>query len=225
MNEPRPTIVALSIGQPRAFDADPSAGKYGSAWTTGIFKEPVESAVDVTAYGVSGDGQADLHNHGGPDKAICAYSADHYEDWRQRFGVVHLAFGAFGENLSLGSLDEHHVCIGDLWAAGDVLLRVSQPRQPCWKLERKWRRDTLINEVIAAGRTGWYFRVERGGALQGGMGMTLVERPNPLWTIAAANNVWHHRIGDPAALATVQGLSDAWRRALERRIAHMDDDD
>ena len=57
------------------------------------------------------------------------------------------------------------------------------------------------------------------------MGMTLVERPNPLWTIAAANNVWHHRIGDAAGLATVQGLSEAWRRALERRIAHMEGDD
>lgn len=222
MTEPHPVIVAISIGRPQAFDADATAGKYGSAWTTAIFKAPIASAVDVTARGVSGDGQADLEKHGGPDKAICAYSADHYDDWRERFGVAHLEFGAFGENLSLGHLDEHHVCIGDLWAAGDALIQVSQPRQPCWKLERKWRRETLINEVIATGRTGWYFRVERGGVLHRSLALTLVERPHPQWTIAAANNVWHHRIGDTGGLARVPELSGSWRNALERRLAHAD---
>ncbi len=225
MKDPVPFIAAISVGQPRFIDAVPDAGKHGTAWTTGIFKAPVDGAVNVTSYGLAGDAQADVKDHGGPDKAVCAYSADHYEDWRQRFGMDHLAFGAFGENLSLGSLDEHHICIGDRWSAGDVLIRVSQPRQPCWKLERKWRRDTLINEVIASGRTGWYFRVERGGSLQRGLAMTLLERPHPMWTIAAANNVWHHRIGDPAALAKVPGLSEAWRRALARRVAHLDTDD
>lgn len=222
MKEPAPFITAVCIGQPRFIDAVPEAGKHGTAWTTGIFKKPVDGEVQVTAHGVSGDGQADLQNHGGPDKAVCAYSADHYDSWRERFGVAHLEFGAFGENLSLAGIDEHHVCIGDLWAAGDVRLRVSQPRQPCWKLERKWQRYTLINEVIAAGRTGWYFRVEQNGVLQRGATLTLIERPEPKWTIAAANNVWHHRIGDPAALSQAQGLSESWRRALDRRTAEFD---
>lgn len=225
MREPVPFIAAVCVGQPRFVAAVPDLGKHGTAWTSGIFKAPVEAAVATAPYGLSGDAQADLHNHGGPDKAICAYSADHYEDWRQRFGLDHLEFGAFGENLSLAGVDEHHICIGDRWATGDVLIQVSQPRQPCWKLERKWHRDTLINEVIASGRTGWYFRVERGGTLQRGMELVLVERPHPQWTIAAANNVWHHRIGDAAALARAQELSESWRRALERRIAYVDPDD
>lgn len=225
MNEPAPYIAAVCIGQPRVIDEVPGIGTYGKSWTTGIYKSPVDGEVPVTPHGVSGDGQADLHNHGGPDKAVCAYSADHYEDWRQRFGVDHLEFGAFGENLSLAGIDEHHICIGDLWAAGDVRLRVSQPRQPCWKLERKWRRETLINEVLASGRTGWYFRVEQSGVLKKGDALVLVERPEPAWTIAATNNVWHHRIGDLAALAKAQGLAEGWRRALEKRLSYSDVND
>lgn len=69
-------------------------------------------------------------NHDGPDKAVLAYSADHYPDWRTELGVPDLPFGGFGENLALAGLTEAHVCVGDVRRVGPVVLAVSQPRQP-----------------------------------------------------------------------------------------------
>ena len=162
--------------------------------------------------------QADLTVHGGPDKAVCVYSAYYYPGWRHTLGIDRFAFGAFGENLAIDGLDEQQVCIGDVWSVGDALVQVSQPRQPCWKLAMKWRRRTLTDEVVASGHTGWYFRVQREGLVAPGASVTLIERRHPEWTIAAANRVMHRRQGDTAALARLQALSASWRHTLERRL-------
>ena len=53
-------------------------------WKTGFFKTPIEGPVFVGTMNLAGDGQADLKNHGGVDKAVLAYSADHYPKWRRR---------------------------------------------------------------------------------------------------------------------------------------------
>ena len=36
---------------------------------------------------------------------------------------------------------------------GSVTLQLSQPRQPCWKLARRWRRKDLAAQVERNGRT------------------------------------------------------------------------
>lgn len=210
----RPFIVSICVGRPITLSGDDTAG----AWTTGIFKVPVDGARLVTPTGMEGDGQADLENHGGPDKAVCAYSADHYADWRATLGIARFDHGAFGENLTIAGLVERAVCIGDIWAVGDAHLQISQPRQPCWKLARKWNRASFPNEVTAAGRTGWYFRVVRPGAVTPGASVSLVSRVHPEWTIEAANRVMHERVGDTAALAALDALSSSWRQTLSRRL-------
>ena len=212
------TIVALCVGTPRDLGRDSAPEPFDRAWTTGIFKTPVEGPVRLSSLGFTGDGQADLTVHGGPDKAVCVYSADHYPGWRHTLGFDRFTFGAFGENLTIDGLDEQQVCIGDVWSVGDALVQVSQPRQPCWKLAMKWRRRTLTDEVVASGHTGWYFRVQREGLVAPGASLTLIERRHPEWTIAAANRVMHRRQGDTAALARLQALSASWRHTLERRL-------
>jgi MOSC domain-containing protein YiiM len=212
------SIAGLSIGVPRTLGESLADDPFDERWTTGIFKAPVEGPVRLGSTGFSGDGQADLTSHGGVDKAVCAYSADHYPAWRAALGVELPAYGAFGENLTIANLDEGGVCVGDLWEAGDVLLQVSQPRQPCWKLARKWRIASLPDQVVKSGRTGWYFRVRREGTLTTGARVILRERPHPEWTVAAANAVMHQRLGDVAALASLDALSLSWRTTLSRRI-------
>ena len=157
------TIVALCLGTPRDLGREDAPEPFDRAWTTGIFKTPVDGPVHLSSLGFTGDGQADLTVHGGPDKAVCVYSADHYPGWRHALGLDPFTFGAFGENLTIDGLDEQQVCIGDVWSVGDALVQVSQPRQPCWKLAMKWRRRTLTDEVVVSGRTGWYFRVQHEG--------------------------------------------------------------
>ena len=188
-------------------------------WTTGFFKEPVTDPKQVTTLGIEGDAQGDLVNHGGPDKAINAYPSEHYTLWQHTLHLT-LPAGAFGENFTTTGLTESQICVGDVFQCGDIRLQVSQPRQPCWKLARRWRIKDLAAQVERTGHTGWYFRVLRGGTVQTGMKLELVHRTAPEWTITAANEVMHHRKQDTAAalaLSQCPGLSASWQASLARR--------
>jgi MOSC domain-containing protein YiiM len=221
MDDMHAALVSVQVGSARALGSDEAVDPFDQPWTTGIFKTPVSGPVFVGERGVAGDTQVDPVNHGGPDKAVCVYSADHYEWWRARLGIVPFDYGAFGENVTIHGVTEDDLCVGDVWSMGGTLVQVSQPRQPCWKLARKWRVRDLVDQVVKSGRTGWYFRVLREGSVQAGDAVALVERSFPEWTVTAANNVMHHRAGGRLAAATLAGvdaLSESWQATLEHRI-------
>jgi MOSC domain-containing protein YiiM len=210
-------LSAIHVGQPESLGFEGAAAWFDQPWTTAIFKRPLSGPVPVGRLGLDGDRQADPSVHGGPDKAVCVYSADHYPTWQHELGLADFHAGAFGENLTLAGVTEHDICVGDVWAVADVLVQVSQPRQPCWKLARKWQRKTLTDEVVKSGRTGWYFRVLREGSVSPGATLALVERRHPEWTITAANNAMHHGVGDLRALGSLDELSASWKKTLSRK--------
>lgn len=219
---PQPVLLSIQVGRPAEHGNDGATDPMDRPWTSGFFKTPVAGPVFLGRTNLDGDGQADLVNHGGPDKAVCAYSADHYSAWMAEWGLPELPSGAFGENFTLGDLTEADVCIGDVWRVGEAVVQVSQPRQPCWKLARRWRVKDLPGQVVATGRTGWYFRVRKEGLVAPGVFLHLVERPFPSWTVARANRVMHHDKGDRIAaadLAAVPPLAASWRDALLKRLA------
>jgi MOSC domain-containing protein YiiM len=211
-----PTLVSIQVGKPeervetRLQDGKPET------WTSGIFKVPVTGRVWVGKQNLEGDGQADLRYHGGVDRPILAYSADHYEKWKSELGDV-FPYGSFGENLTVAGLTEDIVCIGDTYRIGDVVVQVSQPRIPCWKLGRRHGMPELPAKAMNTGRTGWYLRVLDEGWIEAGMRMELVNRPCPEWTIARAHSVWRNRTSEPD-VATELGqcpyLSRDWRTVL-----------
>ncbi len=189
-------------------------------WLTGFFKEPVEGPIWLGQTNLAGDGQADLKNHGGPDKAVLAYAADHYPAWRAELDRSDLPYGAFGENFTIAGLVEETVCIGDVYAVGEARVQVSQPRQPCWKIARRWRIKDLTARVQATGRTGWYFRVLAEGYVQPGLPVTLLERPFPQWTVTRAGEIMRDRRDNPVAAAELAAcplLSTNWRESLSPR--------
>ena len=210
-------LISIQVALPRTLPAEGESGPWGKAWTTGFHKRPVEQPVWLGRTNLVGDGQADLVHHGGPDKAVNAYPAEHYPYWRERVEAPDLAHGGFGENFTLSALLEDSVCIGDTYRIGEALVQISQPRQPCWKMSRRWRIKELAAWVVETGRTGWYFRVLREGEVSAGMELALIERPHPEWTVAAANNVMYfkkHDLAAAAALAACPLLSDSWREEL-----------
>jgi MOSC domain-containing protein YiiM len=166
--------------------------------------------------GIDGDEQADRRYHGGPDKAILAYSADHYAHWQSELGMD-LPSGSFGENLTVAGLSEETVCLGDIWRLGSVELQVSQPRQPCWKLSARWGIADLTRRVAMSGRTGWYLRVLQTGQIEAGMPMVLIRRPYGQWSVRRANDAMFGRLEDRVALvelAAMTELAASWKADL-----------
>jgi MOSC domain-containing protein YiiM len=217
---PTPTLLSIQVGQPTEYGRPDAADPHDRLWTTAFYKTPIRGPVFVTQTNITGDRQADVEHHGGVDKAVLAYAASHYELWRRELARDNLPCGGFGENLTIDGLTEESVCIGDVWSLGEAVFQVSQPRQPCWKLARRWRTKELAAVVIANGRTGWYLRVLQEGLIDAGQELTLVGRPHPAWTVARANDVMHHRKSDvalAAELASLPELSQSWRKELQSR--------
>ena len=221
-NVPPATLCSIQIGTPQDYGFEDAVDPHDKPWKTGFFKTPIEGPVYVGTTNLAGDGQADLKNHGGIDKAVLAYSADHYPSWRDQLRMPDMPCGAFGENLTIAGLTEELVYIGDIFRVGTVTFEVSQPRQPCWKLARRWRMHELTGLVVRNGRSGWYLRVLEEGWIEARMPVVLIERPNFAWSIARANEILHHSRTDLAltlALADVPGLAASWVEELRERAA------
>jgi len=198
----------LTEGDPRA--SDPTQRQ----WTTAFYKSPVAQRVQMGRLGLDGDAVADSRHHGGPDKAVLCYAGSHYRDWNREYPQRKMGPGAFGENLTIAEVDETTVCIGDQFQMGQSRVEVSQPRQPCWKIARRWGISTLTKTVAQTGRTGWYIRVKQPGVIHAGQEMSLLHRPHPDWTVARANDVMFGRESDPVSVTELMNLSelaDAWR--------------
>jgi len=147
-----------------------------------INKLPVAGSVAIGRLGLAGDEQADLTVHGGLDKAVYAYPAEHYVFWEQQRAAMlkreaRLPFGAMGENLTLSGLLEEAVWIGDRLEIGDTVLEVTEPRRPCYKFAARMGFAHAVKMMVQSGFTGFYLRVRQTGNLQQGDAVRLVAGP------------------------------------------------
>lgn len=208
------TVVSIHVGRPQQFEV---AGESGKTWKSAIRKSSVDGPVFVGKRNLVGDEQADQVHHGGPDKAVLAYSLQHYLAWDKEYPEVGFAPGGFGENLTVSGIHEPSCCIGDIFRIGNCLLQISQPRQPCWKLSRRWNFPNLAVLVQQTGRSGWYLRVLEVGVIETAMTIELVDRPFADLTISWSNSVMYAKPRQPAddlRLAACPALSESWRSHL-----------
>ncbi len=219
-------LLSIQVGLPKKIEAKDNVNPEDGSWTSSFLKEPVEGSVWLCKTDLAGNGQADLKNHGGIDKAVNLYPVEHYAYWREECGSVNFSNGAMGENFTTEGLTEETVCIGDIYAVGGARIQISQPRQPCWKISRRWGIKNLANLVQETGRTGWYFRVLEEGNVEGGAPLELLERPCPEWTVEKANHIMHGRLLDRVAimqLSQCQQLSQSWQKTLSLRLKKPDE--
>lgn len=212
-----PLILSIQVGMPQTLTDDQWPDPKQKSWTTGFYKTAIDGWINVGKTNLQGDGQADTINHGGVDKAILVYSADHFGDWHSELNDRSITGGMFGENLTVSGLTETAVCVGDRFRINDVVLEVSQPRQPCWKLARRCNLKQLPRLVIETARCGWYCRVIQTGTIKSGLPIELTRRVHPTWTIKRAHHTHYDKTIDDTVrheLASLEQLSQAWKNEL-----------
>ena len=193
-------IVSLNVGAP-------STQRYGEQeLRTGGAKRPVPRAT-LRFDNFDGDGQADLANHGGADKAVCAYPLDHYAYWERALGRK-LESAAFSENLTVSGALETDVCVGAVFRAGGATVQVSQPRMPCGKLAGKNGERMLARWISETGYTGFYMRVLSEGLVAAGDTLDIVERHPDRISITDVNGVIYGRSRDLALVERLAGLPE-----------------
>ena len=154
-------VVSVNVGEVRALQIQ------GRTITTGIWKRPVEGRVALRGVNFAGDDQADRSVHGGPDKAVYAYSREDYAYWRAESGIE-TPDGLFGENLTTEGIDLSAVVVGEQWNVGSTVLEVAQPRLPCFKLAIRMGDAQFSKKFMTAQRMGAYLRVVQEGDIGAG---------------------------------------------------------
>ena len=187
---------------------------------TGMFKQNVEQ-VSVNELGIIGDVQADKRFHGGPEKALHQYALSSYEKIIKRYPLLHKQAkpGAIGENLSATDMNEHNVCIGDIYNLGSAILQISSPRIPCWKIDAKFKQPDLNKFISLQRLNGWYYRVLQAGDITINDEFRLQQRPNTTISVDTMLKVIYAQ----ADAATIEpainaiGLDPEWRSRLQKK--------
>jgi MOSC domain-containing protein YiiM len=107
----------------------------------GVPKAPVREAA-VGAAGLAGDRQRNRKYHGGPDRALCLYSAERIAALQAEGHPIEV--GSTGENVTVAGLDWAVVVPGLRLALGAVGVEVTAFTTPC----------RTIGRSFAGGRTG-----------------------------------------------------------------------
>ncbi|GAB4453688.1 MAG: MOSC domain-containing protein [Anaerolineae bacterium] len=212
-------LISINVGLPRAVTWQ------GKPVTTGIFKEPVSGPVILRRLNLEGDRQADLSVHGGADKAVYVYPAEHYDYWQTELPGTPLPWGAFGENFTVAGLLEDEVNIGDRFRVGGAEVMVTQPRLPCYKLGVKFGRADMVKRFLASRRTGFYVAVLKEGQVEAGDAIELISRDENKVTVADITRLYAFDKADTATLqraiqveALPEGWGDYFQSQLEKHV-------
>lgn len=207
-------VISVNVGRPRTVEWQ------GRAVTTAIFKEPVEGPVALRGHNLAGDQQVDLSAHGGRHKAVYLYPSEHYAYWREQLPDIDLGWGMFGENLTVEGLDED-IAVGDLLEVGSALLRVTEPRVPCYKLGLRFGRADMVRRFLHSRRTGFYVAVEREGEIRAGDPIAHLRRGASDVRVSDMVQVYGFPPRDPALVGRILALPDLpepWRAFLTNHI-------
>lgn len=219
LNQPSYNVLAVLTGKPQPLED----GK-GHVVTSAINKSVITDPVFLTQTHFNGDVQADTKNHGGVDKAVLAYSYDHYPFWNDKLGQT-MEYGAFGENLTIEGATEETIHIGDTFQLDGAVIQVTQPRQPCFKLAFKHRVKEMPLWVEESGRSGIYFRVLQEGQVSPRPKLILIRKGEDQgWSLAAINKVLFSKtpdIQDLKAISKLTGIAGTLKQELERKVERL----
>ena len=202
-------LISISVSMPK------TVYHQGRLVNTGIFNEPVTDRVMVRKLNVDGDGQADLKVHGGVYKAVYIYDIENIRYWRKELGRNDIGYGHFGENFTVEGMPDDRIHIGDIFRIGGVLLEVTQPRVPCFKLEIKMELPGFSQKFLASGRLGFYCRVIQEGEIEAGDSIERIQVGPEKMTVQEFARLYYfdtRNIEKIHRILRIPALPPGWRR-------------
>lgn len=198
-------LASVNIGTPRP-------APWAALGHTAMAKAPISVPVLATRNGLVGDGVADTVNHGGPDRALSAYSREDLDYWAIELGRT-VRNGQFSENLTTRGMDLRACVVGERWRIGDAVLQVASVRTPCndfkaWMGRTGYDNAAWVRRFVRALRPGPYLRVQSAGWLRVGDAVDVVERPGHGVTV---ETMFRALTVEPTllpSLLAVEGLAD-----------------
>ena len=197
-------VLSVNVGTVREFEYSGRPAK------SAIWKSTAVGRVPVRGVNLVGDDQADREAHGGPDKVLYAYAVEDARWWEQEVGRS-LAYGEFGENITTDGIEVNDALIGERWRIGTIVVEVSEPRIPCWRLGVRMNDKMFLRRFTDALRPGAYFRIVVEGNVGAGDEIRVVERPDHDLTIRDMFRIYTRDRDELGRLLEVPRMSASWK--------------
>jgi MOSC domain-containing protein YiiM len=213
-------VLSVNVGLPRKVLFN------GQTITTAIFKDPVKGPVMLRKINLDGDKQADLTVHGGVDKAVYSYPAEHYDYWRKQYPNIDIIWGMFGENFTTEGLMEDTVNIGDQVQIGSAKIVATQPRMPCYKLGVRFGIMEIIRRFLSSGRPGIYFKVLKQGEVKTDDKIEIIEKDKNNVTVKDIVRLYINRdhvdnIETMRRAIKIDALPEGWKHEFQQNIEQL----
>jgi ferredoxin-NADP reductase/MOSC domain-containing protein YiiM len=209
-------LLSVNVGLPR------DIAWQGKTVHTAVWKAPVQGRRMVRRLNIDGDGQGDLHGHGGEQRAVFVYQIESYHYWQSRLSRSDFTYGQFGENFTVEGLSDQEVCIGDRYRVGSALFEVTQPRVTCYRVGIRMNEPRMPALLVAHGRPGFYFRVLEEGEVGAGDEIMLVAPGPERMSVLAISSLLYlpgHPRDQLERALRIAAMSPGWRGSFEALLA------
>lgn len=187
----------------------------GERLPTGIFKKSRPEGIYLSPEGVRGDTIGNPKVHGDTLKAAYLFSSGEYPYWKSLYPSLDWESGMFGENLTVEGLDEGDLLMGSTYRIGEALVRITTPREPCYKLGIRFDDQGIIQKFVDRERPGTYVSVLEAGHIKPGDPLELVKPAEHSLSIRDFYRLRYAREKDQEALSMALKLS--WLPASTRQ--------
>lgn len=192
-----------------------------------IDKEAVGDRIYLSELGLAEDATADKEYHGGLERALHHYPAEHYLFWQHVFSPrsnnkPQFKAPGMGENISTTGMTEDNVCIGDQYQWGEAVIEVSQPRLPCNNLNIRWDTKDISVQMQAQSRCGWLYRVIKPGMVSHNDALILLKRLESPTTVKQVCELFFSEPLNKVNLTTLinmPALTPIWGETASKRLA------
>lgn len=188
----------------------------GKLVATGIYKNQVYEPIMLDQDDVVKDCVVDRKYHGGAFKACYVFGANHYPFFESLYPQLSWQWGMMGENLTVDVMEEKELLIGSQYQVGDAVVKISEPRQPCYKLGVKFNNQNVLKVFNEYAHPGTYLSILKPGLVQAGDSFTLISSPKHHFTVA--DYFWLVNQRQPSRLLLQKALDCDYLRP-EKRLA------